>query len=775
MSLADQSAPGPQTSRYRHLTTLLFAAAATALITAHPRLSSPTFEIGRPAASDMSAPAILRFPDPEATEQRRRAAEAAVPPLYDHDPRKYQEVQRRLDQLFGVGRQQRGLPAARPSAARPALEQAWGRPLSETDLAALWRSRFAPQVEERLNQALQSLGPRMVIDDLLRLAPGSLAGGLRVRSLPDGSERTVTDPASLLDLQGAMLRLEVGIESLELERRERRALAELVVEGMGPNLTFNSKETDQARAKARAGVGEVFYQVERGQKLVRRGDLVTPEIFKQLAAAGSLKESEQASSRIGATFALVWILLLGLVRYLNHYRTRGRWIPNLYLKLGVLWLGLLMVFKVGFKLAEFVGDALERYPFDRAEAYAFMIPFAAGGMILTLLVGVHLAAIFSVLNAASIGILTGDLSLTLFALCGSFASIFSVTRFEKRTALMRAGLLLGLAQAMMVPLLIVLLGSGAAAGGVPEAGLLWLAIGCAFCGGVGTVVLVTLTLPLLEAFFGVPTDISLLELSNLNLPLLRELALKAPGSYQHSIAVGTLAEAAASAIAVNPLVLRVGAYYHDIGKITAPQYFVENQRGSANPHDSLDPLESSRRIVRHVQRGLELARQHRLPQAIADLIPQHHGTRLVSYFHDKARAGAAGAAVAESEFRYPGPKPRSKEAAILMLADAVEAASRTLRNPTSDKLRSTIHALFTAIVADGQLDQCDLTLRDLDRMAEAFHEVLSGILHQRIDYPGYSFNDAKTEDRPAAPAADPADSDSAEGLIGEQPTPGKVH
>ena len=588
-------------------------------------------------------------------------------------------------------------------------------------------------------------------------------------------ERTVTDPASLLDLQGVTLRLEVGLERLDLERRERRALAEMVAEMIGPNLTFNSKETDQARAQARAQVGEVFYQVERGQKLVRRGDLVTPEIFKQIEAAGSLKESEQTLVRVGATLALVWVLLLGLGRYLVHYRTRGRWVPHLELKLGAVWLGLLVIFRVGFKLAEFIGGALERYPFDRAEAYAFAIPFAAGGMILTLLVGVHLAAIFSIFNAASVGLLTGELSLTVFALIGSFASIYSVTRFEKRTALARAGLLLGLAQALAAALLLVLFGSGAAAGAGPEAGMLWLAIACALLGGIGVVMLVTLALPPLETFFGVPTDISLLELSNLNLPLLRELALKAPGSYQHSIAVGTLAEAAAGAIAVNPLVLRVGAYYHDIGKIAAPQYFVENQRGRGNPHDSLDPLESSRRIINHVQRGLELARQHRLPQAIADLIPQHHGTRLVSYFHDKARAGAHGAAVAEQEFRYPGPKPRTKEAAILMLADAVEAASRTLREPTPERLRSTIRTLFNAIVADGQLDHCDLTLRELDRIAEAFQAVLSGILHHRIDYPGYAFNEEKIAAQPVARPEGPAEGDAAEGAESAERLAGKVH
>ncbi|HEX9636579.1 MAG TPA: HDIG domain-containing protein [Acidobacteriota bacterium] len=773
MSSAEQGGAGAA-APIRQLSTVLFAAAATAMITVQPRLALPSFEIGKPATSDVSAPATLRIPDPEATEQRRRAAEAEELPLYDHDPRKYQTFQLRLVELFEAGR---ALPAAaaKAPAAAAALEAVWGRPLSSAGVGALLRTRFDPELEDRLIQTLQGVSARLVIDDLLRLAPSSLARGIRVRTLPAGGERTVTDPAGLLDLQGLMLRLEVALERLDLERREGRALAEMVAEAMGPNLTFNSKETDEARAKARARVGEVFYQVERGQKLVRRGDLVSPEIYRQLEAAGSLKAGERTVPHIAATFVLVWMLLLGMGLYLRHYRTRQRWIPKLDLKLGLLWLGLLLIHKIGFKLAEFVGEAVERYPFDRPEAYAFAIPFAAGGMLLTLLVGVHLAAIFSIFNAATVGILNGELGLTLFALISSFASIYSLTRFEKRTALMRSGLLLGTTQALVVPLVLVQFGAGAAGAALPEAGALWLAIGCAFCGGIAVVMLVTLLLPPLEVLFGVPTDIRLLELSNLNLPLLRELALKAPGSYQHSIAVGSLAEAAAAAIAVNPLMLRVGAYYHDIGKIAAPQYFVENLRGRSNPHDALDPLESSRRIVNHVQRGLELARQHRLPQAIADMIPQHHGTRLVGYFHDKARSGAQGAAVPESDYRYPGPKPRTKEAAILMLADAVEAASRTLRQPTAERLRATIRTLFNAIVAEGQLDQCDLTLRDLDRIAQAFQEVLSGILHHRIDYPGYDFNDEKTDPQSGPPLEPPADRPAGEALLGVERLPGKIH
>jgi putative nucleotidyltransferase with HDIG domain len=260
--------------------------------------------------------------------------------------------------------------------------------------------------------------------------------------------------------------------------------------------------------------------------------------------------------------------------------------------------------------------------------------------------------------------------------------------------------------------------------------------------------LISFILPMLESLFDVLTDIRLLELSNLSNPLLSQLALKAPGSYNHSILVGTLAEEGAKAIGANSLFCRVAAFYHDVGKITHPEYFVENQRG-INPHDRLTPSMSSLIISSHVKDGIKLAREAGLPEQIIDIIPQHHGTRLMTFFYEKARNSddPSLSGMKETDFRYPGPKPQTREAAIFMLADAVEAAARTVDEPTPNRLREVIRKVTNAIVLDGQLDSCDLTFVDLEKIQEAFLRLLLSIHHRRVEYPGFDFGASKGESR----------------------------
>jgi putative nucleotidyltransferase with HDIG domain len=261
-------------------------------------------------------------------------------------------------------------------------------------------------------------------------------------------------------------------------------------------------------------------------------------------------------------------------------------------------------------------------------------------------------------------------------------------------------------------------------------------------GGLLLPVAVVGVLPIVEVAFGYVTDVKLLELANLNHPGLKELIVQAPGTYHHSILMGSLVESAAEAIGANPLLARVCAYYHDLGKIRNPLFFAENQRGGENRHDQLAPSMSALIVKRHVTDGLELARHWRIPRLVADTIPQHHGTRFVGYFWAKAqqRAGEDGAgrtaALDESLFRYPGPKPQSREAALVMLADACEASARALDAPTGDAIRTLVSRRINEVFAEGQLDECELTLRDLNAIAAAMVRALEAIYHTRPDYPG---------------------------------------
>jgi putative nucleotidyltransferase with HDIG domain len=282
----------------------------------------------------------------------------------------------------------------------------------------------------------------------------------------------------------------------------------------------------------------------------------------------------------------------------------------------------------------------------------------------------------------------------------------------------------------------VVLAFGLAAGKGPARDTL---VAAAFA-GVGSLLIVpTLVLaltPLLELGFGYASDLKLLELANLNHPALKELIVQSPGTYHHSIIVGSLVEAAAEVTACNPLLGRTCAYYHDIGKGKNPLYFGENQKGE-NPHDCLAPGMSAVIIKRHVSDGLELARRYKLPRAVQDVIAQHHGTRLVGYFHHRAVEQAEGreGAVEDSLFRYTGPRPQFREAALVMLADAVEAASRAMPDPSRERLQALVQRIITAVFTEGQLDECDLTLRDLNAISVSFLHTLEGIYHSRPAYP----------------------------------------
>jgi hypothetical protein len=251
--------------------------------------------------------------------------------------------------------------------------------------------------------------------------------------------------------------------------------------------------------------------------------------------------------------------------------------------------------------------------------------------------------------------------------------------------------------------------------------------------------IVSVSLPFFEALFDIATDIKLLELLDPNQPLLKELVYKSPGTYHHSIVIGNLAEAAAEAIGENPLLARVGAYYHDVGKMRKPEYFIENQRPYDNKHDRLMPSMSSLIIASHVKDGIDMAREHKLPTSVIDIIRQHHGTSLITYFYQKAKELQPLIKIAEEDYRYPGPRPGTKVAAIVMLSDSVEAASRTLDNPTPQRIQALTNSVITRIFLDDQLVKCDLTLRDLREIARSFNLILSGIFHHRIDYPGMEF------------------------------------
>jgi putative nucleotidyltransferase with HDIG domain len=364
---------------------------------------------------------------------------------------------------------------------------------------------------------------------------------------------------------------------------------------------------------------------------------------------------------------------------------------------------------------------------NQFRGYEMLIPVTVLALSAALLFGQALAFAATLVASLLTGVVFG---LGLPFLTGSaiagIVAIATATGVRRRRDFYRPLLLIALAYALAITAMGLVDG---AIGTVLLRRAIW-----GLVAGVASVLVVTLILPILETIFSVTTDITLLELADLNRPILRRLMLEAPGTYHHSLVVGSLAEAGAAAIGGNPLLGRVGAYYHDIGKIEKAEYYVENQSSARSRHEKLSPTMSCLIIEAHVREGADIARKERLPKAIVDAILEHHGTTLMSFFYHKAREADPGAE--ERDFRYPGPKPRSKETAVLMLADAVEAAARSLTEPTPSRIRGVVTRILDARVKDGQLDESPLTFEDLARTRESFIPILTALFHARVDYPG---------------------------------------
>jgi putative nucleotidyltransferase with HDIG domain len=424
---------------------------------------------------------------------------------------------------------------------------------------------------------------------------------------------------------------------------------------------------------------------------------------------------------------LLFILYRDIMRYKPSYIKKY----NMLLLLGLMIVSTLVIVRIfGYMLL----SLSKGFEFKALDSAFFGIPVPAGAMLVSLLFDFHTAITFSFVVSLLTGLWLHDAAFTIYAFVGSITAAFSVIRCKKRSSLLKGGAYVIAANVLTVIIMLLFKGELFIAKAPPS-------IMFAALGGIGVTAIVSLLLPLLEYSFKVTTDISLLELLDLDQPLMKNLMVTAPGTYHHSVIVGNLVESAAEAVGANPLLARVSAYYHDIGKIKMPDYFVENQSGSVSKHDKLTPHMSSMIITNHVKEGVELAKQYKLPEPIIDIIEQHHGNMIVSYFYQKAKEQTEETSPVEEDYKYHGPKPQTRVAALIMMADAVEAASRVLTDPTPARISSLVDRIINHVFLDGQLDECELTLKDIHEIKKRFSYVLIGIFHKRIDYPGFDFSD----------------------------------
>ncbi len=553
--------------------------------------------------------------------------------------------------------------------------------------------------------------------------------------------RRVTSPA---DLQAARASLsDVIVPSLTPEQKAT-AIA-FVSPRLAVNMTRDEAQTNQRRDEAASAIKPVVVTVQKGEAILRQGELITPEAVEKMQEAGLLSKELSAQSVLG-TAGIVALLMLLMHIYI--YRNA----PQVWKRQKQLLLvGLLLMGTVGAARLILPGHSLLPY----------MLPVAALSMLMAVLLTTDLAVLVTVIASVLLGVMlsTGlSMDLPVYYFAGGLTGIFSLTRPEKVSTFARAGFFIALASFSAAIITKVL------SGGIPDwysVGLLLLA--AVFNGGMSTSITYA-AFSLLGTLFGITTPLQLMELAHPDQPLLRQLMREAPGTYHHSLVVSNLAECAAEMIGADALLTRVCAYYHDIGKVARPHAFIDNQSGMNNLHDELDPRTSAQIIMSHVKDGVVLGQKYRLPRRVLDCIPQHHGTMLIKYFYYTALKLDPN--LNPDDFRYPGPRPQTKENAILMLADGVEATVRSMAqsgaldklatdsaNAThsdategpsiyndasslpADAIASVVHKTISERIEDGQLDECDLTVRDIARIQEAFVSMLKGIYHPRIMYP----------------------------------------
>ena len=677
----------PRLSRMRAAVRTKPRARATAfvliagLLTAFALLFAPpatvTYDVGKVADRAIRAPRSVSFVSPSLTQAEREKAVVAVPKQFATDP------------AIVVGASSH-LNSAIIAIARVRNDPAQTRDQKLSSLARLTEAQITP-----------ALGPDVV--DMVQAEWDQLAAGL------DSALRTLYGQGIRAEQLDAVKADAVKALPGAWTARQKNVGSELLRQNLSANVNVDQQATALAQQDARNAVVPVQVQVTAGEVVVREGDVVSSLQVEKLRALGLSNEGVDWRGALGL---ILWAGLVAgvLALFMERYATEA-WLDDAKMILVILSL--------------FATTLASRALLPAHPVLVYYAPFAAVAMLLTVLVGGRTALATQIAAALHIGIISNDVELVAYvlipALLGMAAVRRATTAREFATAAVAAtagniGVILAFLLVARTP---------------DPADLASIAAG-AVASGVGSGLLAFAGTAILGHVFRIPTVFELRELGDPNHPLLRQLLLRTPGTYHHSLLVGNLAERAAEVIGADPLVARVGAYYHDIGKMRNPTAFIENQTG-VNPHDELDPLVSAGIVAAHIKDGLALADRYNLPAQIREMIPGHHGTSVVKYFFQLAQQ--RGQAPDERSFRYPGPKPHSKEAGIVMLADGTEASVRSLSEKNAETIRGMVDRIIDERIADGQLDECDLTFRDVEKTKDAFCELLLGVYHERIPYP----------------------------------------
>ena len=685
-----------------------------------PRLSlaasAALFPSGAVAEKDYVVGRDFSYVDEAATRIRRETREKLVPPVFALSQSVAVDALQRYDSFaLTVTR----LSAQGTSPDRIILRVQLDFPGRFTD-DELRLLIFAPDrtgLLERARVLLEEVLAQGVVDLTGRREEALAAGAIEMwNTRDDRVEKREIAVADVLTLENLSDRLQVRARAGAAVPGEGRLLAVLAAAFAVENAWYDQQNTIVQRNRARAEVEPVMEKLVKGQVLVRRGDIVSENVAQKIRALSEYSMSVDLNGIAGSALLLAAIFALGLFLVVMPS-------PALSIRHGQVLLIL------GMALAHVLLSALavRLAPSGQWIPVSILVPTSAMAMLVAILVSTPVGVIYSLVTSLGLLLLSGlNINAFLFAFLSGVAGTAVVLGAERRIDLVRAGLILALLDALIVAVVGLL-------GNLEPGRFLWSAVWGAsngfLCG-----ILTLGFLPIFEVLLNAPTRFKLMELSDLNSPIFRRMLSQAPGTYTHSISVANLAETACEAIGANALLARVSAYYHDIGKIDQADYFIENQK-TYNRHDEMKPSLSVAVIKSHVRIGIEKARELKLPQAIIDIIAQHHGRGLITYFYHRAMTEERNPRVSRDDYSYPGVRPRTREAAVLMLADAVEAATRTLKRPTEARLERDVQQIIMDRFTTGELGDSNLTLRDLEAIRRSFVHILEGYFHTRIEYP----------------------------------------
>ncbi|MBM3310514.1 MAG: HDIG domain-containing protein [Candidatus Aminicenantes bacterium] len=721
-----------------------------------PTINLPVLKDGEIAPEDIVAPAELVIVNEKTTAAHRAEAEEAVLSVYVLNPNVSLATFDKVRIFFETGRERTKAGGGKDyTKLQKEVFDAFGLEVVTPDLAALDAAAYPADLEAVLASILEKISSPGILNSKSLFTNKESERGFAF--IKDQAGEMYARAEDIPDLSEARQRAAAEVEALDLPARRKALLRGLANAFLVPNVFLNKVETESRRAAARDSVEPVPLKIKKGRVVLRKGDEAAPETIKLIEAINLGLKGQRAWVRnFLGTF-----LLFGLLFVTLWFTLRAVVVPRTAHKIFVMMLltvaASLAAYKLGLFMASTLSAGSRFFLFQTPDSYTLAFPFQFGVLVFAFLTTNPVALLFALLNSLLAGYLVGtNFFVMIFSLVGGLAAIYGVKLYgrQKRTSILKAGLFVVAPVAIFTGLAIHLVRQKSAA-----FELLTTEVFMAVLGGVLSAALAFVVLPIYENIFRFVTQTKLLELTDSDSEVLRQLALEAPGSYHHSQTVALLAEKAAETIGLDSLLVKAGALYHDIGKVKMPDYFIENRGRKRDAHRDLTPSMSTLVIVNHVKEGVEIARKEKLPEQVRDMIEQHHGSSVVRFFYLKAKEKYDPELhkIGEESYRYPGPPPQSKEAALVMLADSVEAASRSLRSPKEEHLKRVVRDIFDNYLQDGQLDDCAFSLKELRTIAQSFLATLQTIYQPRVEYPGFEFEGTKKPRKAAKPAAPPED------------------